>query len=432
MDAPAAVIGRLLRRREVRRVELAFAGFTMAEYGTWVSVLVYAYERGGTTQAALVAIAQLVPAGLAAPILSGLADRHGGALALRVGYWALALTLGATSGLIFAGAPDLLVYAAAVLASTAVTMTRPAQAALVPSLVDDEDELTAINALSGWVESSSLLSGTALAGVLMMFTGPDTVIACFALVVTISAVLVSPVVPRHERFDAAAAGADNGFHPRVAMAALREDHGLAALVALLGAEYFVIGVLDVLLVVLAISALELGSSGAGYLNAAFGAGGMLGAVVAVSLIGRARLSGPLVTAAVGWGLLLAVLGVWPTVLGAFALLIAAGTARTVLDVSGRTMLLREAPEAVRGRVFGLLEGVATLGLALGSVLVPVMVAVGGSGFALVATASGLLAITFVVLAALRRIDHAAPAPGALAHRRPQQRSDVVGDRVRVA
>jgi hypothetical protein len=96
------------------------------------------------------------------------------------------------------------------------------------------------------------------------------------------------------------------------------------------------------------------------------------------------------------------------------------------------MLLRGAPEAVRGRVFGLLEGVATLGLALGSVLVPAMVAVGGSGFALVATASGLLAITFVVLAALRRIDHAAPAPGALAHRRPQQRGDVVGDRIRVA
>jgi MFS family permease len=110
-------------------------------------VLVYAYERGGTTEAALVAIAQLLPAGLAAPILSGLADRRGGAAALRLGYWAQALTLGATSGLIFAGAPDLLVYAAAVLASTAVTMTRPAQAALVPSLVDDEHELTAINAL---------------------------------------------------------------------------------------------------------------------------------------------------------------------------------------------------------------------------------------------------------------------------------------------
>ena len=442
MDARTAVIRRLWRRPEVRRVELAFAGFTMAEYGTWVAVLVYAYERGGTTEAALVAIAQLLPAGLAAPILSGLADRRGGAAALRLGYWAQVVTLGATSGLIFAGAPDLLVYAGAVLASTAVTMTRPAQAELVPRLVDDEAELTAINALSGWVDSSSLLSGTAIAGALMTFTGPDTVIACFALLVSVSAVLVAPVTPRHERSPAAAAEAEEGFDVRAGIAALRDDHGLAAVVALLGAEYFVIGVLDVLLVVLAISTLDLGSSGAGYLNAAFGAGGMVGAVAALSLIGRARLSGPLVAAGVGWSLLLAVLGVWPTVVPAFALLIAAGVARTMLDVSGQTMLLREAPAAVRGRVFGILEGVGTLGLALGSVLVPAMVAVGGPRFALLATASGLLAVTLVVLAAVRRMDHAEPEPSpapaaaaaavALAHLRAQQRSDVVGDRVRVA
>ena len=60
-------------------------------------------------------------------------------------------------------------------------------------------------------------------------------------------------------------------------------------------------------------------------------------------------------------------------LGAFLLLTAAGTTRTIVDVSGRTLLLREAPAAVRGRVFGLLEGIATLGLALGALLVPAMV-----------------------------------------------------------
>jgi MFS family permease len=432
VHARTTVIRRLWRRHAVRRVEVAFAGFTMAEYGTWVAVLVYAYERGGTTEASLVAIAQLLPAGLAAPFLAGLADRRGGARALRLGYWALAMTLAMTTALIFAQAPDLLVYAAAVLASTAVTMARPAQAALVPTLVDDEDELTAINALSGWVESSSLLSGTALAGAVMMFAGPDTVIACFAVLVTMSAVLVAPVAPRHRRLDGTPTGAEERFDPRAGLTTLREDHGLAALVTLLGAEYFVIGVLDVLLVVLAISALELGSSGAGYLNASFGAGGMLGSLAAVLLIGRARLSGPLVAAALGWGVLLAVLGAWPTVLGAFALLAGAGATRTVLDVSGRTMLLREAPESVRGRVFGMLEGVTMIGLAFGSALVPAMVAVGGSRFALVATASVLLAITFAVLAALRRIDHAEPAHATLADRRAQQRGDVVGDRVRVA
>jgi MFS family permease len=434
----AAVVRHLWHKRDVRRVELAFGGFTIAEYGTWVSVLVYAYERGGSTQAALVALAQLLPAGLAAPVLSSLADRRGAAVALRLGYWAQALTLAAIAALMLSSAPDLFVYGAAILAATAVTLTRPAQAALIPSLVESDTELTAINALTGWVESVSDLTGTALAGLLMMFAGPGPAVACFALCVTASAALVMRVNPAPAGFgsletsDEASPETSPDGNVRAGLIAVRNDGGLAALVTVLGAEYLVIGVLDVLLVVLAISVLGLGSSGAGYLSAAFGAGGMLGSLATLSLIGRRRLSAPLIAAALGWALLLIVLGTWPTVLGAFLLLTVAGTARTIVDVSGRTLLLRQAPAAVRGRVFGLLEGVATLGLALGALLVPVMVALGGAGIALVATGLLLIAITVAVAAAVRRVDRVPSGSGALARLRLEQRSDVIGDRVRVA
>jgi hypothetical protein len=415
-------------------VQLAFGGFTIAEYGTWVSVLVYAYERGGSTQAALVGLAQLLPAGLAAPVLSSLADRRGAAATLRLGYWAQALTLAATSALILISAPDLLVYGAAILATIAVTLTRPAQAALIPSLVDSDAELTAINSLTGWVESVADLTGTALAGLLMMFAGPGPAVACFALCVTASATLVARLRPAHTALASSGtsldAASDGGV--RAGLIAVRNDGGLAALVAALGAEYLVIGVLDVLLVVLAISVLGLGSAGAGYLAAAFGAGGMLGSLATLSLIGRRRLSAPMIGAALGWALLLIVLGAWPTVLGAFLLLTAAGTTRTIVDVSGRTLLLRRAPAAIRGRVFGLLEGIATLGLALGSLLVPAMVALGGAGIALVATGLLLIAITVALAAALRRVDRPTSESAALARLRLDQRGDVIGDRVRVA
>ena len=53
-----------------------------------------------------------------------------------------------------------------------------------------------------------------------------------------------------------------------------------------------IGMLDVLYVVLAIGTLGMGDGGAGYLNAAFGAGGALGIAVTASLVGRARLMPP--------------------------------------------------------------------------------------------------------------------------------------------
>jgi hypothetical protein len=53
-------------------VEFAFVAFNLAEYGVWVTVLVYAYGHGGTTATAFVAVAQLVPADVLAPTLTAL------------------------------------------------------------------------------------------------------------------------------------------------------------------------------------------------------------------------------------------------------------------------------------------------------------------------------------------------------------------------
>ena len=155
------VLRRVLANRQVCLMELAFSGFNMSEYGVWVAVLVYAYQRGGTTATAIVAVAQLVPAALAAPMLARAADRHDPVRALRRGYWWQAAALGGTSLLVYVGAPDVCVYAGAILAASAVTATRPAQSALLPRLARSSDELTALNVMSGWVESISILAGPA-------------------------------------------------------------------------------------------------------------------------------------------------------------------------------------------------------------------------------------------------------------------------------
>jgi hypothetical protein len=149
--------------------------------------------------------------------------------------------------------------------------------------------------------------------------------------------------------------------------------------------------------------------GAGYLNAAFGAGGAIGALAALTLIGRRRLALPLIAAAAGWALLLVVLGAWPTAIGAVLLLAAAGTARSMLDVSGRTILVRAAPVALRGRMFGLLEGAAMMGLALGSLLVPVIAQLGGAGTALACTGAVLVTVVLVAGRRVWRLDEAAGA-----------------------
>ena len=78
-----------------------------------------------------------------------------------------------------------------------------------------------------------------------------------------------------------------------------------------GAQTLIRGVLGVLLVVVAIDLLDIGEAGVGVLTAAFGAGGLVGALAGVWLVGRGGLGRPFQYALAGWGLPLAVIGIWP-------------------------------------------------------------------------------------------------------------------------
>src|SRR5206468_3117763 len=81
-------------------------------------------------------VLQLVPAACCAPLAARLTDRRGGAYALRVGYAVQAVALAGAGAAMLAAAPPAAAYAGAVVASTAVSFTRPAQAALLAGLVD--------------------------------------------------------------------------------------------------------------------------------------------------------------------------------------------------------------------------------------------------------------------------------------------------------
>ena len=108
----------------------------MAEYATWVAILVFAFERGGATEAGVVAVIQLVPSALVAPVAAAFGDRYRRDRFLRYGYVAQAATYGLTGALMVGGAPAVAVYAAAASAAVSITLTRPAQGSLAPLLVE--------------------------------------------------------------------------------------------------------------------------------------------------------------------------------------------------------------------------------------------------------------------------------------------------------
>src|SRR5690242_8463045 len=163
------------------RVTGAYALFILTEYAVWLAMLVYAYAHGGATVAGLVAIAQLVPAAILAPLAAAVADRRSPAAVLAGGYVAQAAGMAGAAVAVAAGAP-LAAYAAAVFASAMVTTTRPAQATLIPALAVTPGQLTAANVVLGWVESVSVAASGLLAGALIATGGLAVVFAvCAAL-----------------------------------------------------------------------------------------------------------------------------------------------------------------------------------------------------------------------------------------------------------
>jgi MFS family permease len=161
----------------------------------------------------------------------------------------------------------------------------------------------------------------------------------------------------------------------------------------------------VLYVVLAVGVLGRSGSTAGFLNAAFGAGGVVGVAVTVALVGRHRLAPALLAGLVLWAVALAVVAAAPSLPTALLLLAAAGVGRTTLDVAGRTLLQRIARPDALARAFGLLEGVSMAGLAVGSIAASGFVALVGARGAFVCVAALLPLAAAIVVRSVLAADH---------------------------
>jgi MFS family permease len=433
-----AVFATVVRSPSLLRVQLALLLFSTCEIASWIAILVYAFDRGGATESGLVAFAQLAPAVVFAPIGAAMGERIPRIRMLALAHASFAATTLLGAALLFADADALLVYGAAILAGLALTLVRPAHAAVLPTIARTPSELTAANVATGTGENVGVLVGSVVGGVLLAAAGaagvwlasgiglalgslavvgmrPSVVVRRQRLELTLDDEGPGPAVPvpsateaaRAEQAAVVASPRGGGAVLAETLAGLRVIHGepnLRVVVLVLGLSMMLVGILDVLGVVLALEVLDAGDQAVGLISGALGAGGLLGAGIAISLVGRHRLLTPMLLAAVVVGLGIGASGLLPVLAVAVLGFLAGGIGKSVFDVAGRTMLQRVAPDATLARIFGVLEGVNMAALALGTLAAPLLVRLLGSTGALVVAASIVPVAALVLRPYLARAD----------------------------
>jgi cyclic nucleotide-binding protein/MFS transporter len=373
LDVPRVI----LRNPALRRIEAAFALFTSSEWATWVAMIVFAYGNGGATEAGIVSALQLVPATFLAPLAASVAERRrpGGALLATYALQAGACAAGGLA--LVSGLPNGAIYALLIPASVSFTLTRPLHSTFAPGLARSPDELTATNVLSGWIVGASLFVAPAIAGVLLGLASSAAVFFVMAGACGAAATLVAPLRGR------VAAPVPDRRHGESSLSAglhtVAHDRSARLLVALLAAQGILLGALDVMYVELSQAVLGRGGSWAGYLNAAFGAGGVLAILATARLVGRPRMGPPLAISVCLSSAAFLVIAVSPGVGTVVSMLVLLGGALSVFDVTARTLLQRAAPANVLGRVFGLVEGLQAGAIASGALVAASLIAIGGAG-----------------------------------------------------
>jgi MFS family permease len=377
------------RNESVRRVELAWGATIVAEWAHFVALGVFAYHAGGASAVGVAGLVRLLPAAFIAPGVASLGDRFRRERLLLGAVLLGAVAFAGSAVAAFAHATSA-VYGCAALVGISSTLVRPTLQALLPSLARTPEELIASNAATSTVESVGTLIGPLLAGALVAGASVGFTFAVSAALVAAGALQLvrlqtnSPAVER----------TGSARHASVAaVEALARRPAAALVLALMVAQTFVRGCLNVLLVVAAFRLLHGGAAEVGYLTGAIGAGGLVGALAAATIQGR-RLTRAFAVSLVFWGLPIALVAPHPNLAVALGLLAIVGVANSVEDVAGFTLLQRAVQDETLSSVLGLFWGVAMGSVALGSLVAPTLVHMLGihSSFALVGSLLPLLTI----------------------------------------
>jgi MFS family permease len=365
----------LSRQRDVLRASpsfrFLFASTLVSGLGTWLAVIALSVDVWDRTHSgvwiSVLLIADFLPAVAIGLLLGPLVDRLS-----RKGLLVSAdvLRLSAFVLLAFAVRPWQIV-ALAFLAGVASGFARPAAYAGLPNLVPAET-LPRANSLLRTAEQLTITIGTLVGGIVVAASGPDLAYSLNAASFLLSATLLLRIpagllqqgrVESHGHWRDVAEGIQAVRGSRALMAVL-VSWNLAMLAIALG---------NVSEVVLAKVAFNAGDFGFGLMWAASGAGAVVGALFASSLLERRNMTAvySVAISLMAFGYVAA--AVSPNVWVAVWCVLIGGAGNATAIVCNSLLVQRGAPDHLRGRVFTLIMGsnfaVLGVGMAVAGVLV---------------------------------------------------------------
>jgi MFS family permease len=400
----------------ILRLEIGSLAFTAADLMYVVGLAVLAYEAGGTTAVALVAIIRALPSVVLVPLLLAATDAIPRDRLLRLVVATRVACLLVATALVIGNEIPFAIYLLAGIDAVAGGLLRPLRATLTPALARSAEELVAANVVTTTGDALGAILGPGGAALVLVAGDIPATFAAGTIVMIVALGVVFPIkaapdiAPRTPpRNGEGGRQAHRSSVSQSVRALLAMPHA-RLIVLLFAGQRFVRGVINVALVAAAFDLLRIGDSGVGVLTSAIGFGGLVGGAVALGLVGRSRLAPAFAAGLIAWGGGILASGVVPNLIFVVVALAIAGIGKTALDTAGFTLLQRTVPNDRRSNVFGLLEAVIAAALAAGPIAAAVLVGAVGAGWTLVVAGALPVALVVVSWPVLRSADDAAVVP----------------------
>jgi MFS family permease len=397
--------------RESREFRLLFTSQLVSTLGNQLTVVAVPFQVYAETRSSLqvggVSLAALVPLVLGSLVGGSVGD----AVDRRVLMIATSLLLAATSGAFalnsLAARPSVLaLYLISAVAAALDGFVSSARNAVIPSLVDTALLVPAYSFLQVLFQLGSVV-GPALAGVLIGAIHLHWVYAIDAIAYVVSVVAVLAMRPLPPAEGATRPGW-RSFKEGIAF--LRGRQALQG-VYLIDVNAMVFGMPRALFPAVAATVLGGGASTLGYLYAAVGAGGLVGAAT-TGWVQRVRREGRLIVGAVlVWGAAVTAFGVSRALWLSLALLAIGGWADVISAVVRNTVLQLSAPERFRSRISSIQMAVVSGGPRLGDIESGAVAGAIGTELSIVSGGLACIAGALVLAAAMPAFRRFTTTPG---------------------